>query len=94
MSNDEPVLPETPPTGLTDAEASDRRGRGLGNRPPPATTRTYGAIVRENVFTFVNNVLFLLGLALVVVGRPFDALVSLGVISTNIVVGIYQEVRA
>jgi cation-transporting ATPase E len=88
------ALPQTPATGLSEEEAAERRAQGLGNSAPPPTTRTYSAIVRENVFTFVNNVLFLLGLALVVVGRPFDALVSLGVISTNIVVGIYQEVRA
>ncbi len=89
-----PALPPTPSTGLTDAEAAERRGRGLGNSAPPPTTRTYAQILRENVFTFVNNVLFLLGLALVVVGRPFDALVSLAVISTNIVVSVVQEVRA
>jgi cation-transporting ATPase E len=89
-----PDLPQTPPSGLSDAEADERRSRGLGNTAPPPTTRTYGAIVRENVFTFVNNVLFLLGAALVIVGRPFDALISLAVISTNIVVGIVQEVRA
>jgi cation-transporting ATPase E len=94
MSAEPRGLPETPATGLTDAEAAERRSRGLGNSPPPPTTRTYTAIVRENVFTFVNNVLFILGFALVLVGRPFDALVSLAVISTNIVVGIYQEVRA
>ena len=35
-----------------------------------------------------------MGAALVIVGRPFDALVSLMVIGTNIAVGIYQEVRA
>jgi cation-transporting ATPase E len=87
-------LPATPPTGLSEEEAADRRARGLGNVAPPATTRTYAAIVRENVFTFVNNVLFLMALALVIVGRPFDAFVSLAVISTNIVVGIVQEVRA
>lgn len=89
-----PSSPMTPATGLTDAEAADRRAEGLGNTAPPGTTRTYVEIVRENVFTFVNNVLFLLGLALVIVGRPFDALVSLAVISTNIIVGIVQEVRA
>jgi cation-transporting ATPase E len=94
MSDAPRDLPVTPPTGLTDAEALERRSRGLGNSPPPPTTRTYPAIVRENVFTFVNNVLFILGFALVLVGRPFDAFVSLAVISTNIVVGIYQEVRA
>ena len=86
--------PPTPPTGLTDTEAAERRARGLGNPPPPPSTRTYARILRENVFTFINDVLFLLGLALVLVGRPFDALVSLGVISTNIVVSVVQEVRA
>ena len=88
------TLSPTPSTGLTDAEAAERRKQGLGNTAPPATTRSYSAIVRENVFTFINNVLFLLGFALVIVGRPFDAFVSLGVIGTNIAVGIYQEVRA
>lgn len=94
MSSTPADVPETPASGLTDEEAAARRASGLGNTPPPPTTRTYRAIVTENVFTFVNNVLFILGLALVLVGRPFDAIVSLGVISTNIVVGIVQEVRA
>ncbi|MDR0359013.1 MAG: hypothetical protein LBJ87_06070, partial [bacterium] len=62
--------------GLSEAEAVARRQAGQGNTAPVATGRTYAAIVRENVFTFVNNVLFLLGLALVVVGRPLDALTS------------------
>ena len=80
--------------GLTDAEAERRRAAGQGNTPPPPTTRTYLQIVTENVFTFVNNVLFVLAIALVVVGRPLDALVSLGVIGTNVVVAIYQEIKA
>jgi cation-transporting ATPase E len=80
--------------GLTDVEAERRRAAGQGNTPPPPTTRTYLQIVTENVFTFVNNVLFVLALALVVVGRPLDALVSLGVIGTNVVVAIYQEIKA
>ncbi|MEX1295767.1 MAG: HAD-IC family P-type ATPase [Candidatus Limnocylindrales bacterium] len=87
-------LSPTPETGLSDAEAAARREQGLGNSAPSSTTRSYWAIVRENVFTFINNVLFLMGALLVIVGRPFDAFVSVLVIGTNIVVGIYQEVRA
>jgi cation-transporting ATPase E len=83
-----------PERGLSADEVVARRAAGLNNTPPPPTTRTYWEIVRENVFTFINNVLFLLGLALALVGRPFDALVSLGVISTNIVVSVVQEIRA
>ena len=87
-------LSPTPDTGLSDTEAAERRRQGLGNSAPPSTTRSYWAIVRENVFTFINNVLFLLGAALVIVGRPADAFVSLLVIGTNIAVGIFQEFRA
>ena len=89
-----PDLPPTTDAGLDDAEVARRRAAGLGNEPPPPTTRTYAQILRENVFTFVNNILFALGIALVLVGRPFDALVSLTVISTNVIVGIVQEIRA
>jgi cation-transporting ATPase E len=80
--------------GLSEEEVRDRRSRGLGNSAPPPTTRTYGRILRENVFTFVNNVLFVLGGALVLVGRPLDALVSVGVIGINTAVSVVQEVRA
>jgi cation-transporting ATPase E len=88
------IAPTDPQAGLTTAEVEARRAAGLNNTPPPPTTRTYSQIVRENVFTFINNVLFLLGVALIAVGRPLDALVSVGVISTNIVVSVVQEVRA
>jgi magnesium-transporting ATPase (P-type) len=80
--------------GLSEREAQARHAAGQGNAAPPPTSRTYGQIVRENVFTFINNVLFLLGLALVLVGRPLDALVSVGVIGINIAVSVVQEVRA
>src|ERR1700694_3931942 len=80
--------------GLSDSEAVARRAAGQGNTAPPSTGRTYLQIVRENVFTFINNILFVLGLALVLVGRPLDALVSVGVIAINIVVSVVQEIRA
>jgi cation-transporting ATPase E len=80
--------------GLDDAEVIARRARGQGNSAPRSTTRSYASIVIENTFTFVNDVLFLLALALVIVNRALDALVSLSVIGTNIVVAIFQEIRA
>src|SRR5579883_2937755 len=80
--------------GLTEDEAAARRTAGQGNVAPPPTGRTYAQIIRENVFTFMNNTLLLLGLALVLVGRPLDALVSVGVDAVNIVVSVAQEVRA
>ena len=88
------TLPATPSTGLTADEVARRRASGLGNAALPPTSRTYLQIIRENVFTFINNILIALAIALVLVARPVDALVSLLVISTNVVVGVVQEVRA
>ncbi len=81
-------------SGLTSAEVLERRQRGLGNDARIQTGRTYGQILKENVFTFINNVLFLLGLALILLGRPSDAFVSVGVIMINVVVSLVQEIRA
>ncbi|MGE5224576.1 MAG: HAD-IC family P-type ATPase, partial [Omnitrophica WOR_2 bacterium] len=80
--------------GLSNQEVLERRARGLGNRVPLKTGRSYFQIVRENVFTFVNNVLIGLGIALVLLGRPSDAFVSVLVILANVLVSVYQEIRA
>jgi len=80
--------------GLTEQEAVRRRAGGLGNHLPPATGRTYWRIVRENVLTFINGVIFLLCLALLALGQWSDALVSIAVISVNVLVGVVQEIRA
>ncbi|HEX6061564.1 MAG TPA: HAD-IC family P-type ATPase [Candidatus Limnocylindria bacterium] len=80
--------------GLTEVEAVRRRARGLGNRLPPATGRTYRQIVRENVLTFINGVIFLLCVALLALGQWSDALVSIAVIGVNVLVGVVQEIRA
>lgn len=87
-----PIL--APPTGLSSAEAEARRARGMGNGPPPPTGRTYWAIISENAFNFINLTLFALGLALILLGRWGDALVSNGIILINILVSVIQEIRA
>src|SRR5687768_3770261 len=87
-------MPEIHERGLPEKEAAARRARGLGNVLPSGSGRSYGAIIRENALTFMNGVIFALGLALLALGQPTDALVSVGVVSINVVVGLVQEVRA
>ena len=82
------------PEGLSESEVLARRAAGQGNTVPSGTGRSYGRIVRDNVFNFINNVLFVLGITLVALGRYLDALVSVGVVLANTVVGLYQEIRA
>ncbi|WP_088889608.1 HAD-IC family P-type ATPase [Leptolyngbya ohadii] len=81
-------------SGLTEQEAAARRAAGQGNNLPLQTSRTYGAIFRENLFTFINIVLFFISLVLIALGRIDDVGVIAFVIGTNVIVNIYQEIRA
>ncbi len=80
--------------GLSESEALARRQRGQGNNVHLAASRSYADILRQNVFTFINVVLFLIGAVMVTIGRVSDAVVSVGLILMNVVIGIVQEIRA
>lgn len=84
----------TPKSGLTEQEVLARRAAGQGNDMPRQSSRTYGDILRHNLFTFINVILFFLSLVLIALGRVEDVGVIVFVIGTNIVVNIYQEIRA
>ena len=60
----------TPPlTGLSTAEAERRRAAGQGNDVEIRAGRTYGRIVRDNVFNFINNLFYFLGILLLDPGQ-------------------------
>jgi cation-transporting ATPase E len=80
--------------GLSEAEAQRRHAQGLGNTVGLPSTRTYAQIFGENLLTFINIVLFGLGIALVALHHPIDAGISVGVITLNVIVSIVQEIRA
>ena len=82
------------PRGLSEREVSERRARGQGNDVRLKTGRTYGQIVRDNLFTFFNLVLFGLGIVLLLLGSPRDALFTAAIALLNAVVATVQEVRA
>lgn len=81
-------------TGLTEQEVIQRRERGDGNNVKIDTSRSYWDILRQNLFTFINMVLFIIGLVLILFGLWGDAFVSVGVVAINVVVSVVQEFRA
>jgi len=83
-----------PLIGLSEREVAIRRKQGLGNEVKLKTSRSYLEILRSNLFTFFNLVLFALGIALVVLGRPVEAVITSGVVLINVFVAMIQEVRA
>jgi len=86
--------PAPPLPGLSEEEAGRRRAAGQGNDVEIRAGRTYGRIVRDNVFNFINNLFYFLGILLLVLGKPLDAFAVVFVIGANTVISLVQEVRA
>jgi magnesium-transporting ATPase (P-type) len=82
------------PSGLSAAAAQERRRRGEANTAVSGTTRGYGQILRSNVFSFFNTILFVIGIALLVLGRYSDAFTSVGLGLVNAMISAVQEIRA
>jgi cation-transporting P-type ATPase E len=79
--------------GLTEAEVRERVERGETNATAERTSRTYGEILRSNIFTRFNAILGTLLVVILSVGAPQDALFGIILVS-NALIGIVQEIRA
>ncbi len=80
--------------GLTEDQAREQARMGHANTAVSGHTRTTARILRTTVFSFYNNILFVIGLALLGLGRYSDALVSVGLGLINAVLSAFQELRA
>jgi len=80
-------------SGLTAAEVAQRVSDGRVNDVPDAPVRTTRQILRANVLTPVNAIMGTLLVLILVAGHPSDALFA-GVIVSNSVIGVVQELRA
>ena len=84
----------TASAGLTAQEAAERLRGGQGNTAVSGSPRTYATILRTNVFSFYNSVLFVIGATLLALGRYSDALISVGLGLLNAMISAFQEIRA
>ncbi|MET0693791.1 MAG: HAD-IC family P-type ATPase [Propionibacteriaceae bacterium] len=80
--------------GLSSREAEARHRRGEDNHAVSASSRSYGRILRTNVFNFYNTILFVIGGALLALGRVNDAVISVGIGLLNAIISAAQEIRA
>ncbi|MFN0091321.1 MAG: HAD-IC family P-type ATPase [Acidimicrobiales bacterium] len=79
--------------GLSAAEVEERRRAGRANLAPPPPSRTVGQIVRANVVTPVNVIIGSL-FAVIMLVRPGPDGLFAGVVVSNSVIGVVQELRA
>lgn len=80
--------------GLTEAEAAERVARGEHNVSEASSSRSYKRIVAQNAITPINLTLFAICVGLAAVGLVGDAAMTGGLVVLNVVVGVFQEVRA
>ncbi len=93
MSDGERAHRVNPNFGLTHDEVQKRIAAGERNTKPPHITKTNGQIIRENVCTLFNALNIAIALALILV-ESYENLLFLGVILSNLVIGIYQQLNA
>jgi len=79
--------------GLSSQAVSERVADGRVNNVPDAPVRTLSQIIRANVFTPVNAIIGTLFVLILIAGFPADAL-FMGVVVSNSLIGILQEVQA
>ena len=79
--------------GLTAEEAAARREKGEYNEQLRKTTKSYRMIFRDNLMTLFNLINVILA-ALVFITGNYRNMLFLGVIISNIVIGIFQEIRS
>ncbi|MBF4563049.1 HAD-IC family P-type ATPase [Microbacterium sp. VKM Ac-2870] len=90
----EPEIEEVDPAvGLTAEEAENRTADGRSNAYRAETSRSAASIIRANVFTLFNGIVFACFGILFALGRWQDALFGFAAVA-NAVIGSVQEFRA
>ena len=79
--------------GLCQQEVERRRQAGEYNEQLERTTKSYQAIVRDNLFTLFNLINIILA-ALVFLTGNYRNMLFMGVVLSNLAIGIFQEIRS
>ena len=80
-------------SGLSRSEVAQRLADGRVNQVERTSDRTLGDIVRANVLTPVNGIMLVLFALILIAGFWRDGL-FVGVVVSNSVIGVWQELRA
>ena len=79
--------------GLSDEEVRARVERGQYNEQIDTISKSYKEIIKDNIFTLFNLINAILAGFIIFIGS-WKNLLFMGVILSNIVIGILQEIRA
>ena len=79
--------------GLTNAEVQERINKGLVNTDVQIKTKTIGQIISGHTFTMFNLVIAILAVCVAMV-NSFKNMTFAGVAVWNLIIGVFQEIKA
>ena len=79
--------------GLSSVQVHERIKNNLSNHTEADKTHSVKNIIKQNVFTYFNFIFFVFAVVLIIVGS-YNNLTFLGVIFSNTIIGIVQEIRS
>ena len=81
------------PEGLSTEDAERLKASGKANVSDERVGKSYGKIIRDNVFTFFNLVWFVVTVVLAIC-KSFSNMTYLAIIIPNMLISIVQEMKA
>ena len=86
-------MPATSVEGLSSAEVEERVASGKTNSNTDVKTKSVRQILAEHTFTLFNVVNVFMAVLVAITGQ-WRNLLFMGVVICNLVIGVFQEVRA
>lgn len=83
-----------PEVGLSNAVVATRVEQGFDNYVKKKSGKSYLSIFLTNIFTFFNVLTFIVAAALLIVGAGATQLFFIVIITANVSIGIFQEIRS
>ena len=83
----------SPEKGLSTEEVELRTREGFVNKTKHAVGKSYLEIIRTNVFSFFNILLFVIA-GLLIYAEKYESLFFLFVLIPNIIIGLYEDIKA
>ena len=81
------------PEGLSSEEVAKLRAEGKVNISDERVGKSYGRIIRDNLFTFFNFI-WLIVTVLLLACNSFENMTFLAIVVPNVVISIIQEMKA
>ena len=79
--------------GLSEQEVAERKAQGKVNANSDVQTKTVRQIIADHAFTLFNGINVIMFVLVLITGQIKNAL-FIGVVISNLVIGVFQEIRA